>query len=102
MSKTLNGAVLHTSKSNPSLIGQVINAALSPSMTMEQALETIDNCDLVNAQITDTLDLIADAVVNDETRRLDVANALNLITGVSRFNNEILMTLASKLAEGKQ
>ena len=102
MSKTLNGAVLHTSKSNPSLIGQVINAALSPYMTMEQALETIDNCDLVNAQITDTLDLIADAVVNDETRRLDVANALNLITGVSRFNNEILMTLASKLAEGKQ
>lgn len=102
MSKTLNGAVLHTSKSNHSLIGQVINAALSPSMTMEQALETIDNCDLVNAQITDTLDLIADAVVNDETRRLDVANALNLITGVSRFNNEILMTLASKLAEGKQ
>ena len=102
MSKTLNGAVLHTSKSNPSLIGQVINAALSPSMTMEQALETIDNCDLVNAQITDTIDLIADAVANDETRRLDVANALNLISGVSRLNNEILTTLASKLTEGKR
>ena len=101
MSKTLNGAILHTSKSNPSIIGQVINAALSPSLTKEQALETIDNCDLVNAQITDTIDLIADAVASDETRRLDVANALNLISGISRLNNEILMTLASKLAEGK-
>lgn len=101
MSKTLNGAVLHTLSNNPSLVGQVIKAASLPTMTRAQVDEAIDACDLLNAQITDTIDLIADAVV-DETERLHVANALNLIAGVARLNNDILVRFAGKLLEGRK
>lgn len=102
MSKTLNGAVLHTLSNNHSLVGQVIEAASLPAMTREQVGEAIDACDLLNAQITDTIDLISDAVVSDETERLHVANALNLIAGVARLNNDILARLAWKLLEGRK
>ena len=102
MSKTLNGAVLHTLSNNPSLVGQVIKAASLPAMTRAQVDEAIDACDLLNAQITDTIDLISDAVVSDETERLHVANALNLIAGVARLNNDILARLAGKLLEGRK
>ena len=102
MSKTLNGAVLHTLSNNPSLVGHVIKAASLPTMTSVQVDEAIDACDLLNAQITDTIDLIADAVVSDETERLHVANALNLIAGVARLNNDILVGFAGKLLEGRK
>ena len=102
MSKTLNGAVLHTLSNNPSLVGHVIKAASLPTMTLAQVDEAIDACDLLNAQITDTIDLVADAVVSDETERLHVANALNLVAGVARLNNDILARLAGKLLEGRK
>lgn len=102
MSKTLNGAVLHTLSDNPSLVGHVIKAASLPTMTLAQVDEAIDACDLLNAQITDTIDLISDAVVSDETERLHVANALNLVAGVARLNNDILARLAGKLLEGRK
>lgn len=102
MSKTLNGAVLHTLSNNPSLVGQVIKAASLSTMTRAQVDEAIDACDLLNAQITDTIDLISDAVVSDETERLHVANALNLVAGVARLNNDILVRFAWKLLEGRK
>lgn len=102
MSKTLNGAVLHTLSNNPSLVGQVIKAASLPTMTREQIGEAIDACDLLNAQITDAIDLVSDAVVSDETERLYVANTLNLIAGVARLNNDILVRFAGKLLEGRK
>lgn len=102
MSKTLNGAVLHILSNNPSLVGQVIESASLPAMTREQVGEAIDACDLLNAQITDTIDLISDAVVSDETERLHVANALNLVAGVARLNNDILVRFAGKLLEGRK
>ena len=102
MSKTLNGAVLHTLSNNPSLVGQVIKAASLPTMTRAQVDEAIDACDLLNAQITDTIDLIADAAVSDEIERLRVTNALNLVAGVARLNNDILARLAGKLLEGRK
>ena len=102
MSKTLNGAVLHTLSNNPSLVGQVIKAASLSAMTRAQVDEAIDACDLLNAQITDTIDLIADAVVSDEIERLHVTNALNLIAGVARLNNDILARFAGKLLEGRK
>ena len=102
MSKTLNGAVLHTLSNNHSLVGQVIESASLPAMTREQVGEAIDACDLLNAQITDTIDLISDAVVSDETERLPVANALNLVAGVARLNNDILVRFAGKLLEGRK
>lgn len=102
MSKTLNGAVLHTLSNNPSLVGRVIEAASLPTMTRAQVDEAIDACDLLNAQITDAIDLVSDAVVSDETERLHVANTLNLIAGVARLNNDILVRLAGKLLEGRK
>ena len=102
MSKSFNGAVLHTLSENPSLVGRVIKAASLPTMTRAQIDEAIDACDLLNAQITDTIDLIADAVVSDETERLHVANALNLIAGVARLNSDILARFAGKLLEGRK
>lgn len=102
MSKTLNGAVLHTLSNNPSLVGQVIKAASLPTMTRAQIGEAIDACDLLNAQITDAIDLVSDAVVSDEAERLHVANTLNLIAGVARLNNDILVRFAGKLLEGRK
>lgn len=102
MSKSLNGAILHNIPENYSIFEQVIKAASLPNLTRKQIDEAIDNCELLNAQITDAMDLIADAVVTDDVRRLNVGDTLNLLASIARLNNGILTRLAWKLLEGEK
>lgn len=85
-----------------SVFERVIEVDPSQLKTRKQIDEALENCDLLNAQITDTIDLIAGAVSSEETDRLYVANALNLITGVARMNTEALLCIADKLSEGRK
>ena len=99
MSKTLNGAVLHNYVNDDSPLSNVISLALSPSRTSKEIKEAIAACDTVNAQIADTMDALSGATIYCETRRLDIANALNLIADITRLNNDILVRFTRKLSE---
>lgn len=85
-----------------SVFERVIEVDPPQLKTRKQIDEALENCDLLNVQLTDTIDLIAGAVSSEETDRLHVANALNLIAGVARMNTDILLCIADKLSEDRK
>lgn len=102
MSKSLNGAVLHNYVNDDSPLSSIISLALNPYLTTNEIKKTISACEIVNAQIADTMDALAGAAIYCETKRLDIANALNLVADITRLNNDVLVRFVKKLSEEKE
>lgn len=94
MSKSIKGGILTAYTDNPSILGDVIRFGLKSDLTPSEVNDCVDACELLNAQITDAFDFVAEAVTASNTiSRVSIANTLNLLTGAARLNHAVLSGL---------